>query len=113
MNAIHFVCRQRMNVTLVNRPDVFDVGHWDVTSEAAERLVGGRIYLHERKAQPSYFGGRITDWRITHLPDEARSARVTFRVVSDKEGKGARWPARTDVPGEKAFVWDDGGGSST
>jgi hypothetical protein len=51
-------------------------------------LIGKRIYFHERQADPSYFGGVISAFRV--LPDDhaRHPRRVVFKFVPDGDGKG-------------------------
>jgi len=88
MPSIHFICRRGLNLNVVKHP-VYESGVWVVEEEAAG-LVGGMMYLHETKADKSYFGGRIDSQRIVET-DYARSRRVVFTVTSLREGKGVRW----------------------
>jgi len=88
MPSIHFICRGGLNLHVVKHP-VYECGVWDVENDAP-KLVGGMLYLHEAKADSSYFGGRIESFRVVET-DEAHSLRVVFTVRSLREGKGVRW----------------------
>src|SRR5438445_7469752 len=72
MPSIHFICRGSLNVHVVKHP-VYESGVWDVENDAAQ-LVGGMMFLHEKKADRSYFGGRIESYRVVET-DYARSRR--------------------------------------
>ena len=48
------------------------------------------VFLHETKAKPSYFGGRVESFREVET-DMPHARRVVFRLTSLKEGKGAKW----------------------
>jgi hypothetical protein len=88
MPSIHFVCHSGLNLHVVKHP-VYESGVWDVEKDAA-KLVGGMMYLHEKKADKSYFGGRIESYRVVET-DNARSRRVIFTVTSMREGKDVGW----------------------
>ncbi|TMB35491.1 MAG: hypothetical protein E6J62_02705 [Deltaproteobacteria bacterium] len=88
MPSIHFICRRGLNLQVVKHP-VYESGVWDIEKDAP-RLVGGMMFLHETKADKSYFGGRIESYRVVET-DEAHSRRVVFTVTSLREGKGASW----------------------
>ncbi len=89
MAEIHFICRRGQNVETVKHP-VYDTGTWDVSPQDAERLLGGMVFLHETKAKPSYFGGRVESFREVET-DMPHARRVVFRLTSLKEGKGVNW----------------------
>ncbi len=48
------------------------------------------IYLHETKAKPSYFGGRIDAYRETETGN-SHQLRIIFRFTRTPEGEGAKW----------------------
>ena len=71
MPDVHVICRGRANLTAVGMPR-FESGFWDIDLGLARRAIGGTLYLHEAKSQPSYFGGRILDVK----PAEVDAARA-------------------------------------
>ena len=81
MKEIHFICPNRILLTLIERPDdasgawVYESGNWDLRPDEPALLVGGIIYLHQTKATPSYFGGPTT---------------VTMRLMS-ADALATRW----------------------
>ena len=89
MSSIHFICRDRANLHPVN-PPVYESGDWDVTPEDADKLVVGMIYLHQTKAALSYFGGKITSYRMTET-DNLHRRRIVFTFTSMPEAKGVKW----------------------
>jgi len=101
MICIHLLCRDRLNVHAVKHP-VYDSGTWDVSPQDAASLVGGMIYLHQAKAQPSYVGGRIESYREIHT-DLAHSRRIIFTFTSTADGKGVRWKGA-----EHSMAWTGG-----
>src|SRR5512140_614991 len=88
MPSIHFICHDKLNLNVVKHP-VYESGIWDVES-AAPGLVGGMLYLHEKKADRSYFGGKIESYRVVET-GEPRSRRVIFTVTSLREAKDVPW----------------------
>ena len=49
-------------------------------------------YLHEAKADRSFFGGTITGWyHDERNPESAIRRGITFRFLVDREGQGVRW----------------------
>lgn len=89
MARIHFICRAGLGVIPTKFPE-FESGNWDITEDEAKELVGGKMYLHESKNEPSYFGGKIANYRIVEI-GEAHSQRVVFKIVSERDGKGVDW----------------------
>ncbi len=88
MRSIHFICHGKLNLNVVKHP-VYESGLWDVESDAPG-LVGGMLYLHEKKADKSYFGGKIESYRVVET-GEAHSRRVIFTVTSLREAKDVSW----------------------
>jgi hypothetical protein len=95
MPAIHFVERLG-NYHCVDKPsNEWESGYWVVAEEAAQRLIGGQIYLHDGQDKPSRFGGDILSFRV-HRGGEL-DGRLIFRfkpapqckgVLTDREGWG-------------------------
>ena len=71
--------------------DVFHSGYWDLPLAEAETLIGGMLYLHETKAKPSRFGGRVLSVEQREMNEFARPMRVVFKVESLREGRGQKW----------------------
>ena len=42
----------------------FETKWWDLAEATANKLVGGEIYFHKFQAKPSFYGGKITSYRI-------------------------------------------------
>jgi len=63
--AIHLICRPGIgggwpeNVTHDRYTKLFSSGYWDLAAQDAEALIGGWLYLHATKAEPSYYGGQV------------------------------------------------------
>ncbi|HXD90213.1 MAG TPA: hypothetical protein VNU00_04075 [Candidatus Binataceae bacterium] len=89
MLGIHFICPERANLHEIEHP-VHESGDWDVTAEDAASLVGGMLYLHKTKKEPSYFGGKIESFRMV-TTDNSHSQRVIFRFTFVPEAKNQKW----------------------
>jgi hypothetical protein len=105
MASIHFICRNGANVSPVRQP-IFESGYWDVSPEEGQKLVGGKIYLHQTKATPSYFGGRIDSFHTVDT-DNARTKRIVFVLTFLPECKGAKWPGVGHARAWTSGVIDD------
>ena len=65
---------------------------WVLSRDQAQSLVGGWIYLHETKTQPSEFGGKVVSvepgvWE--NAPDQDRVA-IIFQVAPEAQGQAWR-----------------------
>ena len=59
------------------------------SSEEAAQVVGGMLYLHERKATESWFGGRINGFREVEIETVAHNNRIVFTLTFLE--KGGMW----------------------
>jgi hypothetical protein len=75
----HFIVRNALYVRAINHP-VYESGFHDITEADAKALVGGTIYLHNTKAERSYFTGAVTSYRPAD-PGEFEG-RFVFTVTS-------------------------------
>lgn len=87
---VHFICRQGDGHRMVDREQgTWESGDWNVSDGSADRLIGGRLYLHERQDERAWHGGTIESWR----PVEGVPGRkiFTYRVdgpfrITHREG---------------------------
>lgn len=103
MKSAHLICRNAFGVKRASAPNEYTSGSWVISEEEAKALVGGRLYLHESKSEPSYFGGVVLDWHKTKRDSAAIEDGITFLIVSDREGKGAKWTGA-----DHAMAWFSG-----
>ena len=80
---------------------IYESEWWAIAPETAERLVGGRIYLHKGQDKPSFFGGTITASRVE--TEGQWAGRIIFTFTRDAAGKGV--VSRGGWGNEKKFVW--------
>ena len=76
---VHFICRQGDGHRMIDRElSTWESGQWTVGDATADRLIGGRLYLHERQDERAWHGGIIEAWR----PVEGNPSRkiFTYRV---------------------------------
>lgn len=63
--------------------DIFHDGYWIIAEATANALVGGKIYFHRHKEEPSFFGGVITNTeRVPLYPD-----RIGFLFKPEQASK--------------------------
>jgi hypothetical protein len=63
----------------------YESGYWKVPENTATALVGGEIYFHKKQAEESFFGGRITGYRVDN---EMYPGRIIFVFCFDKNFRG-------------------------
>ena len=91
MASAHLICREAFGVNKSEGKNEYTTGSWVLTEDEAASLIGGRLYLHNTKSEPSYFGGTVLEWFRSKREDAAIEEGLTFRIVSDREGKGVAW----------------------
>ena len=80
MPAIHLIERTD-NVRKVDKDkNEWESGFWPVSEEVAKTLIGGALYLHRGKQQPSHFGGEILSYRVEQSGPEAPCVVFTLRA---------------------------------
>jgi hypothetical protein len=89
IKCIHFICRKAQTVVAVKHP-VYEPGNWDPTREDAEKLVGGRVFLHTTRSKHSHFGGQVEDCRVVDT-DRAHEHRIIFTLSARVDCKGEKW----------------------
>lgn len=105
MAAIHLVERKNNVRRLNDESGDWESGYWVISSETAEGLVGGNLYLHSTQSAPSHFGGSIIGYRVFRDGSGSEiDGRVIFRIRPTLGHKGVT----TDRRGwgnEKKLVW--------
>jgi len=59
---IHVV--QPLNNFVKLPDDKWESGWWNIDESKAQKLLGGEIYFHKNRTEPSFFGGSIIDYRV-------------------------------------------------
>lgn len=75
-----------MNIHLIETSNNFvklsdgkwESGRWDIDESKAKELIGGEIYFHKKKQEPSFFGGSIIGYRIDQ--DERYQGNIVFML---------------------------------
>lgn len=88
---IHIVEVKNSFVKLSN--DEYESGCSQLDEAKAEKLVGGDIYFHKTRSEPSFYGGRIINYRLE--TGEAQKGMIVFIL---RYNKGCR-NIRTDKNG--------------
>ena len=96
MNVAHIICRYKGSTPdgihpVTDQKGVFRSGVWDFSIDEARGLIGGSIFFHERKSDPSYLGGSVTDVETVDVPEAPRRHRVVFTFKVAPEARGVAW----------------------
>jgi hypothetical protein len=58
--------------------NVWESGWWNLDEGEAKKLVGGEIYFHKKRQEPSFYGGTILGYRVNH--DGEYQGRIIFKL---------------------------------
>jgi hypothetical protein len=75
-----------MNVHLIEpanhfvklKENVWESGSWRLEESQAKKLVGGEIYFHKKRQEPSFYGGKILGYRVH--PDGESQGKIVFQL---------------------------------
>jgi hypothetical protein len=98
VKSIHFICEhQGIGWRNLHRDSdgTYRSGYWDISREDAENLVGGWLYLHERKSEASAFGGKILEFEVVQREELAHAKRVVLRLEVHGDAKDQKWRGNT------------------
>lgn len=98
---IHFIERLRNMKRVDKDSGIWESGWWAVSPETASKLIGGRIFFHKSQDKPSFFGGKLTNFRIETEGELA--GRIIFTFIFSPEFRGIR-AGRDDWGMEKKVV---------
>jgi hypothetical protein len=73
---IHLVEAKNHFVKL--KDNVWESGSWGLDDSQAKKLVGGEIYFHKKRQEPSFYGGTILGYRIH--PDGEFQGKIVFQL---------------------------------
>jgi hypothetical protein len=76
----------KMNIHLVEplnrfvklQDNVWESGSWGLDDSQAKKLVGGEIYFHKKRQEPSFFGGTILGYRVHQ--DGEYQGKIVFQL---------------------------------
>ncbi len=91
MKSTHIICRSALGVDRTGVRNEYTSGSWTVSPSEADALIGGTIFLHESKNEPSYFGGTVLGWFWSKRDAGAIDTGITFRLILEREAKGVPW----------------------
>ncbi len=109
MSRLHVICKNGRHLKRIKDigPDMYESGYWPIAEDNARHLIGGTLYLHETKAEPSYFGGKVEDFRRADGEWPQHPERLIFTVRSTRDAKGQQWRGDTNSMAWIGGVVDD------
>ncbi len=93
MARIHLICRGGRHLKATNVPE-YESGYWVLSETQVKQLRNGFLYLHEKKSEPSYFGGVISGHRLASH-DEPSPGHVVLTVIAKDNCKNVAWEGDT------------------
>jgi len=58
--------------------NTWESGWWKLNESKAQKLVGGEIYFHKKRKEPSFYGGVIRGYRVEQ--DGHYHGRIVFKL---------------------------------
>lgn len=83
---IHLV--EPLNHFVKLQDDVWESGWWTLDEEKAKKLVGGEIYFHKKRHEPSFYGGTIIGYRVNQ--DNEYPGQIFFKLRYSPSCRGMR-----------------------
>jgi hypothetical protein len=73
---IHLV--EPLNNFVKLQDNLWESGSWELNENQAKDLVGGEIYFHKKRGEPSFYGGTIVGYRVHQ--DGEYQGKVVFQL---------------------------------
>lgn len=87
--AIHLIENDNRICAIDFAADKWESPYWAVGEDVADDLKnGGDIYFHKAQDAPSFFGGRVFDYR--KQPDGEWAGRIIFLFLADADHKNVK-----------------------
>jgi len=83
---IHLV--EPLNNFVKLQDKVWESGTWGIEESRAKELVGGEIYFHKKRQEPSFYGGTILGYRVH--PDGEFQGRIVFQLQYSQACRNVR-----------------------
>jgi len=68
--------------------NVWESGWWNIDERRAQELVGGEIYFHKKRQEPSFYGGTILGYRVE--ADGQYQGRIIFKLQHSPSCRNVR-----------------------
>ena len=102
---LHLICRDAKGLVCLDpKQAIYRSEAWALTTIEVGKLTGARIYFHQTKAEPSYFGGLVLN--VESLPAETGGPeRVALRLKAERDSKDVVWDEAGRTHG---MAWSSG-----
>jgi len=57
---------------------VWESGWWNLDESSAQKLIGGEIYFHKTRMEPSFYGGTLLGYRVEE--EGQHQGRIVFKL---------------------------------
>jgi hypothetical protein len=68
--------------------DTWESGWWKLNESKAQQLVGGEIYFHKKRQEPSFFGGTVLGYRVEQ--DGQHQGSIVFKLQHSQSCRNVR-----------------------
>lgn len=93
MARVHLVCRGGRHLKPTEGFE-YESGYWVFSETQVKQLMQGLLFLHEKKSQPSYFGGVIVGHRLAGA-EEPSPGHVVLKIAPKNDCKDIAWEGDT------------------
>jgi hypothetical protein len=83
---IHII--EPVNKFIKLHDNVWESGYWKLDEDRANKLVGGAIYFHRKRMEPSFYGGTVLGYRVEQEGQD--SGKIVFKLQYKKECRDVR-----------------------
>ena len=83
---IHLV--EPLNNFVKLKDNVWESGGWTLDEDKAKKLVGGEIYFHKKRQEPSFYGGTVLGYRVGQ--DGEYQGKIIFKLQYSQSCKNVR-----------------------
>jgi hypothetical protein len=83
---IHIIEQSNNFVKL--QDNTWESGWWQLEESEAQKLVGGEIYFHKKRQEPSFYGGKILGYRVEQ--DGQYQGRIIFKLQHNQSCRNVR-----------------------
>lgn len=93
---IHLI--EPINHFVMLNDNEWESGGWTLDEGQAQKLVGGEIYFHKKRSEPSFYGGTILGYRVSN--EGEHQGKIVFKLRYSLSCRNVR----TDISGWKKEV---------
>ena len=83
---IHLV-EKLNNFKMINN-NIWESSGWKLNESKAKKLIGGEIYFHKERQEPSFYGGTVKGYRVEQ--DGRNQGKIVFEFQYHQECRNIR-----------------------